>query len=311
MSEQHVLEVADGVFRIDLRFQGEPGAIAAYLLADGDDLALVETGPTSSLDSLLAGVRTTGHDPERIRQLILTHIHLDHAGAAGSLARRLPQAQVLVHPVGAPHLIDPSKLISSATRIYGDDMDRLWGEMLPVPGERVTELEDGATVRAGGRALRALHTPGHASHHIAFHDPSDGLVFAGDVAGVRLEGAAYVRPPTPPPDLDLELWTQSIDRLRALRPERLLLTHFGAFDDVDAHFDRLLARLFFWAGWIGARLEQGGERDRIRAELQCEGDADIRRASNDPDLPALYELATPYGMTVDGYARYFRKLARE
>lgn len=307
MSKPEVREIEPGIFLIDQQFLGMPGVIASYLLTDGDDLALIETGPTTCLDAVLNGVRATGHDPEAIRHVLVTHIHLDHAGAAGTLLRHLPHARVYVHPVGAPHLVDPSKLLASAARIYGADMDRLWGEILPVPADRLQTLEDGAEISVGERHLRALDTPGHASHHLAFHDPESGVVFTGDVAAVRLAGTSYVRPPTPPPELDLELWKSSVARLRALDPRRLLLTHFGAFDDADRHLDELLARLFLWAGWVDARLAAEPDTGAVASELQQIGDAEIREQTGDPALVRAYEVATNYQMTVDGYARYFRK----
>lgn len=307
MAAPHVTEVQPGVFQIDHHFLGQPGVIASYLLADGDELALIETGPSTTTDALLAGVRAAGFQPERISKLLLTHIHLDHAGAAGSLVRRFPNAQVYVHPVGAPHLTDPEKLLRSAARIYGDEMERLWGEVLPVPEERLSVLEDGAEVRAGGRTLRALDTPGHAWHHLAFHDAETGALFTGDVAGVRLGGAAYVRPPTPPPELDLEAWQESVRRIRELRPRRLYLTHFGGYDDADRHLDELLARLFFWGGWIGARLAVGTEPTALVEEVREMGNREIRDATGSDALARPYEMATNYRMSVDGFARYFRK----
>ncbi len=313
MAEPNVRQLEPGLYLIDLDFQGVPGVIASYLLADerggGDDLTLIETGPTTTMETLLAGVRAAGHDPERITQLVVTHIHLDHAGAAGALMQRLPRARLLVHRVGAPHMVEPSKLLASASRIYGADMDRLWGAFLPVPEERVDILDDGAVVRAGGRDLTALYTPGHASHHLAFHDPATGGVFTGDVAGCRLDAVPYVKPPTPPPDVDLDLWRQSIARLRALGPSRLFLTHFGAFDDPTWHFDDLLSRLYYWAGWVEARLQAEPDTPAVTEELRRWADAEIAAAAGEGGERMLwpYELASAYGMTVDGLARYFRK----
>jgi glyoxylase-like metal-dependent hydrolase (beta-lactamase superfamily II) len=307
MNQPAIQKIEPGIFLIDHRFLGVPGVIASYLVADGEDLALVETGPTTTIETLLAGVRAAGHDPEAITRVLVTHIHLDHAGAAGVLLRRLPRARLYVHPVGAPHLIDPSKLLASAARIYGDDMDRLWGEIVPVPEDRLEVTGDGAEIPVGGRILRALDTPGHASHHLAFHEPDANVVFTGDVAAVRLAGASYVRPPTPPPELDLELWMTSVARLRALRPRQLLLTHFGPYEDADRHLDELLARLFFWAGWADARLAAESDIAVLAAELRQRGDAEIRAITGDDRLLEAYELATNYRMTVDGYARYFRK----
>ena len=307
MSEPIARELESGIYVIDHRFQGVPGVIASYLLAGGNDLTLIETGATPTIETLLDGVRQAGYDPEDITQLAVTHIHLDHAGSAGVLMRHLPKARLLVHPIGAPHMIDPSKLMASATRIYGDRMEDLWGEVAPVPEDRVDVLEDGATIKAGGRELVVRHTPGHAMHHIAYHDPATGAVFTGDVGGVRLDSAPYVRPPTVPPELDLILWRQSIQKLRALNPTRFYLTHFGRFDDISWHLDDLLCRLFFWSGWADARLAEEKDTKVVTAELQERGDAEIVAATGSDDLVRPYEVATAYQMTVDGIARYLRK----
>ncbi|HET6763513.1 MAG TPA: MBL fold metallo-hydrolase, partial [Longimicrobiaceae bacterium] len=237
-----IAEEAPGVVRIDHRWMGTPGLIASYLLGDGDDLALVEAGPASTAGNLLAAIQAAGHDPADVRTILLTHIHLDHAAGTGLLLRHMPRARVVVHPAGAGHLADPSRLLRSATRIYGDRMDALWGPMLPVPADRIDARSDVA-VKAGGRTLMALDTPGHAGHHLAFHDAEAALVFTGDVAGVRLPGCTHVRPPTPPPEFDPELWRSSIARLRSTGAGRLLLTHFGGFGDAERHLDELQGRL--------------------------------------------------------------------
>jgi glyoxylase-like metal-dependent hydrolase (beta-lactamase superfamily II) len=201
--------------------------------------------------------------------------------------------------------VDPSRLLRSATRIYGDQMDRLWGAFEAVPAERVATLADGDRIRVGGRTLVALHTPGHAIHHVALHEPDTGDVFTGDVGGVRLGHTRYVRPPTPPPDVDLDAWRASVARLRAAGPRRLLPTHFGAFDDAEWHLDELLARLFQWAGWIEGRLEDApGSEAALVARLRARGDAEVRRAGGDEPTVEGYELATPSHMTVSGIARW-------
>ncbi|HET9015603.1 MAG TPA: MBL fold metallo-hydrolase [Thermomicrobiaceae bacterium] len=311
MANPRVEQLEPGLWGIDLNFLGVPGTIASYLLAGGDDdLTLIETGPTTTIDALLAGVRAAGFDPEQITQLAVTHIHLDHAGASGALMRRLPRARLLVHRVGAPHMVEPSKLLASATRIYGDDMDRLWGEVVPVPEDRVVILDDASTFSAGGRALTALYTPGHASHHVAYLDPATGGIFTGDVGAVRLDRADYVRPPTVPPEFDPELWRQSVARLRALRPNRLFLTHFGAFDDPEWHFDDLLLRLGNWMGWVDARLEETPDTVAVIEQLRRRGDGEIVELTGSDALVWPYEVATSYKMTVDGMARYFRKRRR-
>lgn len=307
-TDQLAIEVQPGVFQIDHHFRGSPGVIASYLIADGGALTLIEAGPASTTETLLAGVRQAGFDPADIAHVVVTHIHLDHAGAAGGLVRRLPRARVYVHPVGAPHLVDPSKLLASATRIYGALMGPLWGEMMPVPEERLVILEDSGSVDiGGGRMLRAYDTPGHANHHLALHDPESGAVFTGDVAGIRLEAVRHIRPPTPPPEFDPDKWQRSIATLRALSPRRLYLTHFGGFDDVDWHLDELLARTWFWAGWVGGRLATGEDPDTTSDALRRIEDAQLAGAEDDPTLVRRYEEAGNYRMSVDGIARWWKK----
>ncbi len=307
MAQTTVTQLEPDLYIIDHHFQGVPGVIASYLLTGSEGLTLIETGATTTVETLLAGVREAGFDPNEITQLAVTHIHLDHAGSVGVLMRRFPKARLLVHPVGAPHLIDPTKLMASATRIYGDRMEELWGEVAPAPADRVDILEDGAKINAGNRELIARFTPGHAMHHIAYHHPDTGVIFTGDVGGVRLDNAAYVRPPTVPPELDLILWRESIQHLRELNPTRFYLTHFGGFGDISWHLDDLLSRLFFWSGWADARLAVERDTKVVTAELRGRGDAEIVAATGGNDLVMPYEVATSYQMTVDGMARYFRK----
>lgn len=302
-------EVAPGVFLLDHHFRGSPGVIASYLVTDGDELTLVETGPASTVETLLAGIRQAGFDPEQISRIVVTHIHLDHAGGAGLLLRGLPRARFYVHPVGAPHMIDPSRLMASATRIYGDLMGPLWGEMLPVPAERLEVLTDGATLRTGARTLVAYDTPGHAFHHLALHDPDSGEIFTGDVAGVRLDGIRHIRPPTPPPEFSPADWHASLGRLRALAPRRLYLTHYGPVDDAAWHIDELDARVWFWAGWVGGRLSTGEEPPAVTAALREMEEVLLSAAAPDPSLPRRYEEAGNYRMSVDGIARWWRKRA--
>jgi glyoxylase-like metal-dependent hydrolase (beta-lactamase superfamily II) len=298
--------LAPGLWCLDLDFQGHPGVVAAFLLTGREGHTLVETGPGSSLAALERAVAAAGARIEEVTQLVVTHIHLDHAGAAGSLLRRLPDARLFVHPAGAPHMIDPSKLLASATRIYGDRMESLWGAFEPCPADRVVQLADGDEIRCGARTLRALHTPGHASHHVALHDPEAGSVFTGDVGGVRLQGARYVRPPTPPPDIDIELWHRSVERLRALEPSALDLTHFGRFTDPGRHLDELLERLDAWVKWTAERLARGDTAASMTAALRAASEVEIADDGHGDDAEA-YELATPSGMTVDGLVRYLTR----
>jgi glyoxylase-like metal-dependent hydrolase (beta-lactamase superfamily II) len=297
MAEARIHGEAPGVTRIDHGWGG-PGFIASYLLADGDDLALVEAGPASTRDVLLAGIRAAGHDPAALTHVLLTHIHLDHAAGAGQLAQLAPRAVVHVHPRGAPHLEDPSRLLASASRLYGDRMQEMWGTMLPVDPARIRVLQDGETVRVGGRTLAALETPGHAAHHLAFHDPDAGLVFTGDVGGIRLDGARHVRPPTPPPEVDTRAWLASIDKLRAARPRMLLPTHFGGITDVEWHLDDLAARLSDWTRRAGGHTD----RQALAAELARVSDAELL-ALGGTEMVRRYATSIPYEMMAAGLLR--------
>ncbi|MDR7426947.1 MAG: MBL fold metallo-hydrolase [Armatimonadota bacterium] len=248
--------LADDLVLIDTEYLGSPNSIAAYLLL-GDRPALIETGPASTVDEVLEGVRAAGLHPEALQAAAVTHIHLDHAGAAGSLAGRIPHLHVYVHPVGAPHLADPTRLVASARRLYGEALETLFGHIVPVPAERVHAVQDGTVLELGRRRLRLLETPGHATHHLAYLDETSGDLFTGDAAGVVMPGSRYVAPPVPPPDLDFAAWRGSISRMRAARPRRLLLTHFGPHQGAEELLTQLQDRL--------------DARERFAAEIAAQG----------------------------------------
>jgi glyoxylase-like metal-dependent hydrolase (beta-lactamase superfamily II) len=253
---------------------------------------------------LLDGIAALGLEPQALRHVIVTHIHLDHAGAAGTLLRQFPAARLYVHERGAPHMRDPTALVRSATRIYGDQMGPLWGEIVPVEPERLAVLSDGSTIDLGDRLLDVVYTPGHASHHVVLVDRASGSIFAGDVAGVRIPPSDMVSPPMPPPDVDLPAWHASIARLRALQPARLFIAHFGVVTRVAAHLDELDRTLDELVTLVETRLAAGAERDQVAAELQHHIEAQLADAA--PDLEPAYALATPSGMSVDGLLRYLR-----
>lgn len=227
------------IHTIDLQFQGVPGLIAGFLLQSGNDLALIETGPGSCQPALIEGLQSLGVSPQDVRHVFVTHIHLDHCGGAGWWAQQ--GAQVYVHEKGAPHVIDPAKLISSAARIYGERMDSLWGPILPAPQERVTVLRDGDKVTVGDMVIQALDTPGHARHHLAY--VLDDVCFTGDVAGVRLAGCDYLSVAAAPPQFEPQPYMASVDRLLAARFKKLYLTHFGEVADVEDHLRRYRRRI--------------------------------------------------------------------
>jgi glyoxylase-like metal-dependent hydrolase (beta-lactamase superfamily II) len=296
---------------IDLNFMGTEHVIASFLLLGDDSAALLETGPTTCLQRLTGGLKDHGVSPEDVRQVFLTHIHLDHSGASGHLAGLLPHATFYVHEVGYPHLVDPSKLLKSAARIYGERMDELWGEARPVPEDRLEVLEGGEELEAAGGVLTAHYTPGHAYHHLAYLEPESGALFAGDVAGIRLPGQSYVRPPTPPPEIDMEAWVQSIERIRQIKPQSLRPTHFGRFDDVERHLAELEQRLQDWLLFVEERMDRGDGRDEIADELKSKGDAEMLAEGTQPRDSGRYDLAGDYPTLVDGLMRYVSKRRKE
>ncbi len=297
---------------IDTVFQGEPGVIASYLLTGAHGLALIDVGSGSTVEQVLSGIRAAGFDPADVAHLVLTHVHLDHAGAAGALVRHMPNAQVYVHHIGAPHLVDPTKLLGSAARIYGEAMERLWGTMEPVPQNRIQILADEQTIMVGSRRLRALDTPGHAIHHLAYFDDERQELFAGDIAGVRLQGSDLVRPPTPPPDLNLEDWYGSLDRIAALKPVALYLPHFGRVTSIASHIDQLRRRLSEWGTLMLAGIRQDQPDVELANQLARVTDAEIAGSNvADGSVIARYELAANYLMSAQGYVRYYRKVHPE
>jgi glyoxylase-like metal-dependent hydrolase (beta-lactamase superfamily II) len=300
-------EESPGVHRVDLDWNGLPGQVAAYLVEDGEGLAVVESGPGSTLPTLLDAVRSLGRDPEEITHVLVTHVHLDHAGGAGALLRHARRARVYVHPRGAAHLADPSRLLASATLLYGDRMDELWGETAAVPRDRLAVLEDGDEVRVGGRRLVAVDTPGHAGHHHVFHDPDAGLVFTGDVGGIRIGGARYVSAPTPPPEIDLDAWAKSLGRLRALQPRMLLPTHFGGVSDPAWHLDDLAARLAGWARWMEQQAAAGVAGPALASAVRERATAEIVAATRSEETARAYAQTVPYPMMAAGLERWWAK----
>ena len=234
-----MINLAAGVSFFDLAFQGRPRVIACAVLHGPGGVALVDPGPASTLPTLRKHLNEAGIAISDVTTLLLTHIHLDHAGATGTLVRENPRLRVYVHEIGAPHMVDPAKLVASATRLWGDEMDRLWGEFAPVPREAMITVRGGERIEAGGRTLDVAYTPGHASHHVSYFSAETGVAFVGDAAGVRVMPNAYVLPPTPPPDIDLEIWGQSVLTIERWRPETLFVTHFGPAAPSAPHLTEL------------------------------------------------------------------------
>ena len=302
-----VTELRPGLWQISLPFLMEEGIVGSYLLAGNDELALIDPGPGSMDSALLEAVHTAGFIPQDITHILLTHIHLDHAGGAGLLLQQTPNARVYVHSIGAPHIIDPTRVVASAARIYGERMQQLWGPILAIPADKITMLEDGDTLAVAGRHLQVFYTPGHAIHHVVFYDQVTGELFTGDVAGVRLQGIDYVRPPTPPPDLDLESWTESIKIIRDLHPEVLYLGHFGPTRNVEHHLSRLQEKLYAWGELVLAALREGKDERAIIDLLIARTEPELRQATSSEQDLRRYEIATNYPMTAQGYIRYWNK----
>jgi len=271
---------------IDVRHLGRPHVICCWQV----DGCLVDPGPASSLPTLLEEIGF-----ERPRAILLTHIHLDHAAATGALVERWPDLEVYVHERGAPHLIDPSKLLASAERLYGDRMEHLWGKILPVPEANVTALSGGESVLG----MRVAYTPGHASHHVAYFHEESGTAFTGDVAGVRIPGSTLVVPPTPPPDIDVETWHRSIDLVESWQPSRLGITHWGEIEDPAAHLAALRENLD-----LEARLARELDEEAFNAQL-----GERMTASADPEVREEIAQANPPKYQYAGLERYWRKRA--
>lgn len=300
-------QLSPGTWGISLPFLGEPGIIGSYLLAGENELVVIDPGPESMIEHLLAAMREVGFAPEQVTHILATHIHLDHAGAAGSLTRIMPNAQVYAHTLGAPHLLDTSKVVASASRIYGERMQMLWGNIEPVPAGRLTVIEEGDALEVAGRRLQVYYTPGHAIHHVVFFDPRSREIFVGDVAGVRLQDSKYIRPPTPPPDIDLEAWSASMDKVMSLQPAVLYLAHFGPTRAVEEHFSSLRQRLFTWGEFVLQQMRAGKSESEIIAAFMEYTEPELQRATTHPHALQRYEIASSYAMTVQGYMRYWRK----
>lgn len=289
---------------IDLAFLGHQQTIAAFLIGTTEGPVLIETGPHSTLPTLKKGIEAAGYAFEDVKHVFLSHIHLDHAGSAWAFAEH--GATIYLHPFGERHMARPEKLLASAKMIYKDDMDRLWGTLKPIPPENLRVVEDNETIKIGKTRLRALFTPGHAVHHIAWQMGS--VLFAGDVAGVKIDNGIIV-PPCPPPDIHIDNWKASIKKIRDKRFDALYLTHFGEVKEVKMHLQELQGRLVNWANWIKPYWEQGSEQkdvvplfqEYVKKQLIAGGVTGINLER--------YEGANPSWMSVAGLYRYWKKQA--
>ena len=301
-----MIPLAAGLSYFDLDFMQLPRIIATVVVHGNGGVALIDPGPSSTLARLRSTLSKAGISMQDITTVLLTHIHLDHAGATGTLVKELPTLRVFVHEKGAPHMANPEKLLASATRLYGSEMNRLWGDVLPVPAAAMEILAGGERMAVGNRVFDVEYTPGHASHHVSFFDRDSGVAFVGDTGGVRLMSGGFVMPPTPPPDVDLEAWQTSLARIERWRPDTLLLTHFGPSTPVGEHLSALRDHLVLASDLVKQSLGKDGtdaDRERWYAEqLRLE----LTRRMNVADAHA-YEVAGRFDLNWRGLARYWRK----
>jgi glyoxylase-like metal-dependent hydrolase (beta-lactamase superfamily II) len=299
--------LATGLDYVDLNFLGRPAIIATAIVHSTAGVALVDPGPGSTLATLEQELARKGIDFKDVRQLLITHIHLDHAGSTGAIVERYPHIDVFVHERGARHMVDPSKLLSSAGRLYGQDMDRLWGEVRPVAETRIRVLKGGETLSVAGREVLVAYTPGHASHHVSFFDTASRMAFVGDTAGIRRESGAYVMPPTPPPDIDIDAWHASQEKILAWDPDTLFLTHFGPAHGARQHMQAMFENMSEWSRIVrrllaDATLDDAGRQKRFTDEAAL-----ILRQRVGESEAEGYMRAGGLNYSYQGLARYWRK----
>jgi glyoxylase-like metal-dependent hydrolase (beta-lactamase superfamily II) len=291
------------VITLDLLFLGIPNTIAAYLIPHPHGAVLIECGPGSTTQTLEIGLNKHNLTPQDITDVLLTHIHLDHAGASGWLAQH--GARIYVHHIGAPHMAKPDKLLSSASRIYGDSMDLLWGEFLPVPEYQLISLNDGDVIEIEGLRFTAIDTPGHAYHHMSYR--FEDFCFTGDVGGVRIIGQKYLRLPTPPPEFHPGKWKESLSRLYKEEISFVAPTHFGIHHDPDWHLDKVQQELLDLEQWIDRNLSTEIDINNLRNLYSEWIQGRAKSESIDPDHLESYDSAIPSWMSADGIWRYWRK----
>ncbi|NTU82801.1 MAG: MBL fold metallo-hydrolase [Chloroflexales bacterium] len=294
-----------GVLILDTHHMGRTHVVASYVLL-GDEPAIVDPGPAGTLPSIEAALAQHDMCLSDIRHVVLTHIHLDHAGATGLILERNPSAQVHVHEKGAQHLIDPSRLINSAAQLWGDQLETLWGRTVPVPPAAIKALTGGEHLHLGKRCLRAYDAPGHAKHHLVWYDEESGAAFVGDNVGVRLPQLGFTRPATPPPDVDIEAWQSTLDLILALAPRWLMLTHFGGYNDIEFHVADFRERLLRWADIVRNGLASGASEEEQGAALEAQAQAECASLSED-EQAALTQQSGAIALSWRGLARYWQK----
>ncbi|MEM6734803.1 MAG: MBL fold metallo-hydrolase [Bacteroidota bacterium] len=287
---------------LDLHFQNYNHAVASFCIESDDGLILIESGPYSTYSSLTSSLKAKGLRIEEVKHVLLTHIHFDHAGAAWAFAEK--GATIYLHPFGANNMQDPTKLIASATMIYGDQMDTLWGKMERIPEEQLRRVNHEETLNIGGKSFTAFHTPGHAKHHVAWK--IEDIIFTGDVAGVKIDGGPVV-PPCPPPDINIEDWKNSINLILKKNPEKLVLTHFGEESKVEQHMNELKVVLDDWSFWMKAKWEIGMSNEEITPIFTNYTAQQLRDQGVSDQGIRQYEAANPSWMSVTGLVRYWKK----
>jgi glyoxylase-like metal-dependent hydrolase (beta-lactamase superfamily II) len=302
-------EAAPGVTAIDTMMIDRPQVTSAYLV-EADEPALVETGPTNSVPAVVEGLRSIGVGPADLAHVVLTHIHLDHAGGAGALAPHFPRATIWVHERGAPHLADPTRLVSSAERIYGaEGLARMFGTVEPVPVDRLRAVGDAYRIDLGNRALTTIYTPGHASHQVCLVDSRTGGLFTGDALGVFLPDVGVLRPATPPPEFDLELAIASVGKVRAASPPMLLFSHYGPAADVEELCALAVERLERWTDVVRRAMPASPDARAVAAVLRRETADETRLAEERGADVERYEFLSSYEMNAAGILRYLEKRA--
>jgi len=299
--------IADRTGLVDLNHLGRSSVIGAAVLELDDGVAIVDPGPSSTAPVLRAGLAGSGIQVSDVRWLLVTHVHLDHAGACGSLVRENPAIRVVVHERGARHMADPSRLVASARRVFGERMDELWGPFLPVPGGNLHIVSDGDPISLGnqGRRLEVAYTPGHAKHHVSYFDAETRIAFVGDAAGARIRDAETILPATPPPDFDPDLIQASVERILEWQPERLFLTHFGLATDVNGHAARHAKKLSDWSQQVRQSLQET-DSDQVLAGRFSEWVRADLRDSMDEESVLAYEQGAATDLSWSGLARYWR-----
>jgi glyoxylase-like metal-dependent hydrolase (beta-lactamase superfamily II) len=300
-----MIQHLNGIHLLDTNHVGFSGTVGVYVLPGDDGFALIETGPGSTLSTVKQGIASLGLELNHLKAILVTHIHLDHAGAAGQLVRETG-ATLYVHERGAPHLIDPSKLLASAERIYGDLMQPLWGTMVPAPKEKVVALVDGERLNIVGHTVDVLYTPGHASHHVAFLLDGETM-FTGDAAAIHFAGSSVIRPALPPPEIDLETWRDSINKMLAAKPKRLLLTHYGEVQDAEAHLRQVVERNQQWANLIVEGLQKGEDGKMLEQRLHEISLQELAASGASAEVIQRHLMTSNDQMTVMGVTRYWQK----